>query len=90
MKVGAHTIVHLGDNLHADQTAPSMLGVATAHFEQFDKGAEARLRLEAMAAVVIDSETRQSMPAMQPHRPLVSLRSCAHNRGLAPVWGSST
>ncbi|MET0377139.1 MAG: hydrolase [Rhizorhabdus sp.] len=67
-------ILHLGDNLHADQHAPAALGVATAHFKQFDDSAETRLRHEAMAAVIIDPATRQTVPAMQPHRPLVSLR----------------
>ena len=73
--VPAKAILHLGDNLHADQSAPAALGVATAHFEQFDGGTETRLRHEAMAAVVIDPATRQTVPAMQPHRPLVSLRT---------------
>ncbi|KKC27897.1 HAD family hydrolase [Sphingomonas sp. SRS2] len=67
-------ILHLGDNIHADQHAPAALGVATAHFRQFDEAAETRLRHEAMAAVIIDPATRQTVPAMQPHRPLVSLR----------------
>ncbi len=73
--VAPGAILHLGDNLRADQTAPAALGIATAHFEQFDGGAETRLRHEAMAAVIIDPTTRQTVPAMQPHRPLVSLRT---------------
>lgn len=73
--VAPGAILHLGDNLRADQTAPAALGIATAHFEQFDGGAETRLRHEAMAAVIIDPATRQTVPAMQPHRPLVSLRT---------------
>lgn len=72
--VAPGAILHLGDNKRADQDAPSALGIATAHFEQFDDDAETRLRHEAMAAVMIDPATRQTVPAMQPHRPLVSLR----------------
>lgn len=67
-------ILHLGDNPSADQTAPAALGIATAHFTQFDAEAEIRLRHEAMAGVIVDPSTRQTVPAMQPHRPLVSLR----------------
>jgi hypothetical protein len=58
----------------ADQAAPAALGIATAHFAQFDEGSETRLRHEALAAVMIDPATRQTIAAMQPHRPLVSLR----------------
>jgi FMN phosphatase YigB (HAD superfamily) len=74
MRVSPGAILHLGDNLHADQSAPASLGIATAHFEQFDASAEIRLRHEAMASVMIDPAVRQTVPAMQPHRPLVSLR----------------
>lgn len=92
MQAGPSAIVHLGDNIHADQIAPSLKGIATAHFQQFDKAAETRLRLEAMAAVIVDSNTRQTVPAMQPHRPLVSLRTetdCAFALGhdaIGPVF----
>ncbi|MES2497003.1 MAG: hydrolase [Pseudomonadota bacterium] len=68
------TVLHLGDNRHADQDAPAALGVCTAHFQQFDSATEARLRHEAMATVMIDANTRQTVPAFQPHRPLLSLR----------------
>lgn len=75
MVVAPNAILHLGDNLRADQLAPAELGVMTAHFKQFDDAAETRLRHEAMAGVMIDPATRQTVPAMQPHRPLVSLRN---------------
>lgn len=74
MGVAPGAILHLGDNMNADQNAPAALGIAAAHFEQFDADAETRLRHEAMAAVMIDPATRQTVPAMQPHRPLVSMR----------------
>ena len=73
--VSPSAILHLGDNLHADQSAPASLGIATAHFVQFDGAIETRLRHEAMAAVMIDPAIRQTIPAMQPHRPLLSLRA---------------
>lgn len=72
--VAPQAILHLGDNMHADQEAPAALGIGTAHFKQFDQATEVRLRHEAMAAVTIDANTRQTVPAMQPHRPLLSLR----------------
>ena len=75
MGVTPGAILHLGDNPSADQVAPAALGIATAHFEQFDEGSAIRLRHEAMAGVMIDPTTRQTVPAMQPHRPLVSLRT---------------
>lgn len=75
MGISPAAVLHLGDNIHADQAAPAALGIATVHFEQFDNEAEARLRHEAMAAVMIDPAIRQTIPAMQPHRPLISLRS---------------
>ncbi len=75
LAVRPQAIFHLGDNLVADQEAPSVLGINSAHFEQFDKDSETRLRLESMAAVMLAPATRQTEPAMQPHRPLLSLRS---------------
>ena len=74
LDVSPAAILHIGDNAISDQAAPAQLGIATAHFEQFDKDAETRLRHEALAAVMIDPATRQTIPAMQPHRPLVSQR----------------
>ena len=74
LDVSPAAILHIGDNAISDQAAPAQLGIATAHFEQFDKDAETRLRHEALAAVMIDPATRQTIPAMQPHRSLVSQR----------------
>ncbi len=74
LDVSPAAILHIGDNATSDQAAPAQLGIATAHFEQFDKDAETRLRHEALAAVMIDPATRQTIPAMQPHRSLVSQR----------------
>lgn len=75
MGVAPSQILHLGDNIDADQEAPSALGIGSAHFVQFDERTEERLRREAMAAVMVDSTIRQTVPAAQPHRPLLSLRS---------------
>ena len=68
------SVLHLGDNLHADQTAPDAMGLHTVHFVQFDSETEQRLRLEALAATVIDPAARRTSPVAQPHRPMVSLR----------------
>jgi FMN phosphatase YigB (HAD superfamily) len=75
MGVSPAAILHLGDNIHADEAAPASLGIATAHFRQFEARVATRLRHEAMGAVMIDPAIRQTVPAMQPHRPLVSLRA---------------
>lgn len=73
--VAPGAMLHLGDNIHADQEAPAAHGIATAHFVQFDSRTETRLRHEALAAVMLDPATRQTIPALQPHRPLLSLRT---------------
>ncbi|GAA0475748.1 hypothetical protein GCM10009096_16820 [Parasphingorhabdus litoris] len=67
-------ILHLGDNLEADFKAPAKLGIHGVHFEQFDDEASERLRLEAVAATVLDKETRKVAPSLQPHRAQISLR----------------
>ena len=67
-------IIHLGDNIEADFKAPRKLGIHGVHFEQFDDEASERLRLEAVAATIIEKDTRKQTPAMQPHRALISLR----------------
>lgn len=74
-------ILHVGDNIRADQDAPHALGISTVHFRQFDPACEQRLRFEAAAAAMLDSATRNSVPSYQPHRPQVSLRSTED-----PVW----
>jgi len=68
-------LLHLGDNLRADQKAPSALGIVTAHFRQFDAAAEHRLRLETIASALVDPAVRITAPAYQPHRPALSLRT---------------
>ncbi len=72
--VSPRTILHCGDNLQADVVAPEKLGINCCHLEQFDGESEQRLRLEATAATIVDPRTRVSLPAYQPHRPLVALR----------------
>lgn len=67
-------ILHLGDNLEADFKAPIKLGVKGVHFEQFDDEASERLRLEAVAATILDNDTRKIAPSLQPHRAQISLR----------------
>ncbi|CAN5404308.1 hypothetical protein BH10PSE12_BH10PSE12_14640 [soil metagenome] len=72
--VSPATILHVGDNKVADAIAPAKLGVHTVHLEQFCGDAEQRLRLEAAAATILDPDTRNSVPALQPHRAQISLR----------------
>ncbi|MEH6701757.1 HAD family hydrolase [Parasphingorhabdus sp.] len=67
-------IIHLGDNIEADYKAPLKLGINGVHFEQFDDETSERLRLEAVAATIIEKEIRKQAPAMQPHRAQISLR----------------
>lgn len=67
-------ILHLGDNLKADFTAPNKLGIHGVHFEQFDDETSERLRLEAIAATVLEKDVRKTKPSLQPHRAQISLR----------------
>jgi FMN phosphatase YigB (HAD superfamily) len=76
LNVGAEALFHVGDNRNADQVAPAMLGIATAHLQQFHDGCAQRLRLEASAGSMIDARTRGSAPAYAPHRPTLSLFGC--------------
>ncbi len=75
LKVAPETIVHLGDNKVADFESPIELGIHGVHFEQFDDEAVERLRLEAAAATLLEKDTRKASPALQPHRPQISLRN---------------
>ena len=69
-----NAIVHLGDNYMADAHATREIGVRGVHFEQFEPVTEQRLRLEAVAATMIDPAIRITQPVRQPHRPQLSLR----------------
>ncbi|WOK36021.1 HAD family hydrolase [Sphingomonas sp. C3-2] len=72
--ISPEAILHVGDNKAADQTAPSALGINTVHIRQFDDSTQNRLRLEAVAATVMDPDTRVSIPAFQPHRAQIAMR----------------
>ena len=73
--VPAASIFHCGDNPIADVAAPELLGIHCCHLEQFDPETEQRLRLEASAACLVDPTTRVTVPAHQPHRQRIALRT---------------
>ncbi|HEX8447369.1 MAG TPA: HAD family hydrolase [Sphingomonas sp.] len=73
--VAPDTILHVGDNHGADQRAPSQLGVSTVHLRQFDSAVQHRLRLEASMATMLDHRVRTDVPALQPHRVALALRT---------------
>ena len=75
LKIEANKLLHLGDNKVADHDAPLKLGINGVHFEQFDDEAQERLRLETVAATVLEHSVRKTIPAIQPHRPQISLRT---------------
>lgn len=79
--VAGAAVLHVGDNPHADGVAPAQLGVQTLHLRQFDEDSEAKLRLETVAATMIDASTRSTEPAWQPHRPRIAL-----NADRDPAW----
>jgi FMN phosphatase YigB (HAD superfamily) len=74
LNVAPDAVLHVGDNLGADQIAPSELGIATVHLEQFDGVIENRLRLEAGMAAMVDPAIRCTVPMLQPHRAALALR----------------
>lgn len=73
--VPADTILHVGDNKAADHDGALAHGIHAAHFLQFDTETQARLRQEAVAAVMVDAGARVNRPVCQPHRAQVSLRT---------------
>ncbi len=73
LNCGPEAIFHVGDNIVADQDAPTLLGISTAHLKQFTTAAAQRLRLEAAAAAMIDPSARTATPIVAPHRPVLSL-----------------
>ncbi|WP_425228582.1 HAD family hydrolase [Sphingomonas sp.] len=74
LDVAADRVLHVGDNRRADHDSAAAHGLHAAHFVQFDRATERRLRHEASAAVMIDPAARASYPVHQPHRPAVALR----------------
>lgn len=72
--VSPSAILHVGDNIVADQLAPDRLGVNTVHLVQFDHESEQRLRQEASMASLIDPAARHTSPPHQRHRAQIALR----------------
>lgn len=68
-------VLHIGDNKDADYHGASRAGIHAVHLEQFDTESVKRLRLESVAGVMLDPATRVTVPAWQPHRPQVSMRT---------------
>lgn len=75
LNVAPETILHVGDNPHADGEAAAAAGLHAVHVKQFDAASIDILRLEAAAAVMLDPATRVSRPAIQPHRAPIALRA---------------
>ena len=74
LQVRPAEIIHVGDNKAADLTAATAAGIHGVHFVQFDADSADRLRLEASVASVFEPRIRQTLPAAQPHRAMVSAR----------------
>ncbi|MBU3078669.1 HAD family hydrolase [Sphingomonas quercus] len=67
-------ILHIGDNLTADVSAPAFYNINAVHLQQFSLETLQRLRMEAAAGTMLDSTTRNTHPAYQPHRAQIALR----------------
>lgn len=68
-------VLHVGDNVVADFAGAAAMGIHAVHFDQFEDETRQRLRLEAAAGIMLDPATRVTVPAHQPHRAQVSLRT---------------
>jgi FMN phosphatase YigB (HAD superfamily) len=73
--VSPATILHCGDNYIADVAPTEALGMHACHLVQFDEESAQRLRLEASAACIVSPDTRVTVPAYQPHRARIALRT---------------
>ncbi len=68
LKVTAKTILHVGDNLHADHDAANQAGIRGLHMLQFNSELAQRFRLEAAAGLIMDSRLKDTKPVIQLHR----------------------
>lgn len=68
-------VLHLGDNKVADFHGAKAAGIHAVHLRQFDDKVVQRLRLEAAAGIMLDPAIRVSVPAHQPHRATIALRT---------------
>ncbi|WP_395391281.1 HAD family hydrolase [Novosphingobium sp. BL-8A] len=75
LRIQPEQMLHVGDNFAADLAAARQLNIPSVHFVQFDTQAQQRLRMEAAAASIIDPATRVTVPAYQPHRAQIALRT---------------
>lgn len=72
--VAADKILHVGDNRTADYVAAARHGLHAAHLRQFDDESQHRLRMEAMAAQMLDPGARTRRAICQAHRAQTALR----------------
>ncbi|MES2336692.1 MAG: HAD family hydrolase [Pseudomonadota bacterium] len=68
-------VLHVGDNKAADYDGALRAGIHAVHLLQFDDEAKNRLRLEMTAGIMIDPAVRVTVPAYQPHRAAVAMRT---------------
>jgi len=74
LQLPPQSILHVGDNPHADGIAAAAAGIHAVRIEQFSPASANRLRLEAAASVMCDPATRVSRPTIQPHRAAIAAR----------------
>lgn len=75
--VAPDKILHVGDNRTVDYLKAAKHGLHAAHLRQFDEESQHRLRMEAMAAQMLDSGARTRRAICQPHRAQIALRQPA-------------
>lgn len=64
------SILHIGDNYHADCYEPRMLGINSLHFIQYDTHIDEHLRMHAASASVFSPAIRYTKPLNAPFRGL--------------------
>ncbi len=68
LRVPAETILHIGDNRHADVEGVAPFGVHTLHLDQFSEATEQRLRLESAVSAMLHPTEDGVALTHQPHR----------------------
>ena len=66
------TLLHIGDNLHADYIAPRTLKLSALHFIHGEECVADLLRLQAISACVVDSTIRATRPLYSPFHGILS------------------
>lgn len=72
LRTDAQNILHIGDQLSADFIAPRLLNLQALHFIQQEEPIQDLLRLQSMAAQIVNPSVRHIHPLWSPFRGLLA------------------